>query len=365
MKSLNRLWLTTALMSALLLSACSGNEGLTTEGLAATAESIAETMVSARFTATARAATVTPTVTPTQATPTSGGPTPTPLAGDGPCLAVSLSDENVPDDSVMQAGETFTKTWVLTNLGNCTWTEEYSLVFHHGNSMEAIEAVALPGWVAPGQSVGLSLDMVAPSAPGSHIGFWSLRAPDGGLFGPSANGTFWVRITIPGPTPTSQVRTLGWSNAGAVRADGLLDDQIRSGDDTENQGWQGFLTFDFGNLADDSAITGVALYMTDDYLLSSDPFTSLGCLNVYLSYYGGVNSSDYDSYSGSPLWRFCNVNDLSGGAVYGSQAAIDAVQNALPSGLIQLALVFDNPTDADGINDHIIVDPYLAVTWYR
>lgn len=350
--------------TALLLGACTGSEP-SVEGLQFTAEAIAETMVAARISATSRAAEPTATPTPEDATrtPTPSGPTPT-QADDGPCLAVSLSDETVPDDSVLQPGESFQKGWVLTNVGGCTWTEDYDLVFHHGNAMGATEVTPLAGWVAPGQSVTLTLDMVAPTEPGSHIGFWSLRSPDGGIFGPSANGTFWVRITVPGATPTSQGRSFGWSGAGAAASNGDLDGEPRIGDDTANVGWQGFLTFAFGNLSDEATVTGVALYITDDYIYSSDPFGSLGCMNVYLSFHGAVDAGDYDNYSGSPLWRFCSLGDLTGAAVYGSSEAVTAVQNALPSGVIQFSFVFDNATDSDGIADHIIVDPFLAISYY-
>jgi hypothetical protein len=353
------------LSAALLLGACNGNEP-SVEGLQLTAEAIAETMVSARISATSRASLPTATSTPEAPThtPTPSGPTPTPME-DGPCLAVSLSDETVPDDTVIQPGEAFEKGWVLTNVGGCTWTEDYDLVFHHGNDMAAVHVTPLAGWVTPGQSVTLTLDMVAPTEAGSHIGFWSLRSPDGGIFGPSANGTFWVRVTVPGAAPTSQGRSFGWSGAGAAASSGELDSQALIGDDTGNDGWQGFLTFAFGNLSDEATVTGVALYITDDYIYASDPFGSLGCLNVYLSFHGAVDAGDYDNYSGSPLWRFCSLADLTGAAVYGDSNAVTAVQNALPSGVIQFSFVFDNATDSDGIQDHIIVDPFLAVSYYE
>ncbi len=363
--SKHQLFLILMLCASLILGACNGNEP-SVEGLQHTAEAIAETMVAARISATSRAAvpTATPTAEEATSTPTPSGPTPTQI-DDGPCLAVSLSDESIPDDTVLQPGQAFEKGWVLTNLGGCTWTEDYDLVFHHGNDMQAVHVTPLPGWVAPGQSITLTLDMVAPTEPGSHIGFWSLRSPDGGIFGPSANGTFWVRITVPGATPTSQARSFGWSGAGAAASNGDLDTEARIGDGTGNESWQGFLTFSFGNLSDEATVTGAALYITDDYIYASDPFGSLGCMNVYLSFHGAVDAGDYDNYGGSPLWRFCSLGDLTGGAVYGGSDAVSAVQNALPSGVIQLTFVFDNATDSDGIQDHILVDPFLAVSYYE
>lgn len=359
---------TVSLLLALLafaLAACGASTEENNQGVLLTAQSMSQTMVAVQLTELAEA---NPSSTPTpslQVTKTKNPQnTPTPLAGDGACLAARLSDESVPDDSLIAGGSSFEKTWVLTNIGTCTWTEDYGLAFHHGNAMNAVEYTPLAGWVTPGQSVILSLDMVAPVSPGSHIGFWSLQSPDGAFFGPSANGTFWVRITVPGPTPTSKARDLAWSSGGSVRTDGQLASQVQAGDDSANNAWRGFVTFNFGNLADDATVTSVVLDLSANSFLNGDPF-SMGCLNVYLSFYGGLDSSDYGSASGSPLWTFCSQADLSGGARYGGQAAIQAVQDALPANQIQLAFQFENQTNNNGSPDTLRLNPNLSILWYK
>lgn len=353
---------------ALVASACGGSAP-DEDSIARTAQSMAGTMVAVQLTEVAQqnptdtpAPTASATPTPGESKPT---PTPAPEVANKPCLAASLSDENVPDDTEMNPGEPFTKSWVLTNQGSCTWTEEYALAFHHGDQMGGETRLPLAGWVAPGQSVQLDVDLVAPSAPGSHIGFWSLESPDGSLFGPSANGTFWVRIAIPGATPESTSRDLAYASGGAVRSDEFQSGDIIVGDNSADQGWQGFTTFNFGNLADDATVTSVWLELSEGIKVNGDPFASLGCLNVYVYYYGSVNGADYDAAGGDPAWRFCSQAELNGGTRVGGQTAIKGVQDALPGHQIQFALAFDNATDNDGVPDNITVYPLMSIYWYK
>jgi hypothetical protein len=114
-------------------------------------------------------------------------------------------DVTIPDDTIMQPGQPFTKTWRLLNAGTCTWTSEYALVWFSGEQMGAPLAIPLSGEVAPGQMVDLSVDMVAPETPGKYQSNWKLRNAKGVLFGigPNAASAFWVRIeVVPSVTPT-------------------------------------------------------------------------------------------------------------------------------------------------------------------
>ena len=62
--------------------------------------------------------------------------------------------------------------------------------------MGATTAVRLPGNVAPGQTVDVSVTLTAPASAGYHIGYWMLRNPSGALFGAGnkANEAFYVEI---------------------------------------------------------------------------------------------------------------------------------------------------------------------------
>jgi len=110
-----------------------------------------------------------------------------------------IMDVTIPDNSEIEPGAAFTKTWRLRNDGTCTWEPSYDLVFHHGDHMSAASAVALTGSVMPGQIADLSIDMVAPADPGTYQGFWMLRNGDDVLFGLGAGGdvAFWAKIVVP------------------------------------------------------------------------------------------------------------------------------------------------------------------------
>ncbi len=131
-----------------------------------------------------------------------------PLAGAGirPAAAAYcdaaqfIADVTVPDGAVFAPGATFKKTWRLKNIGTCTWTTAYSLVYASGEKMGNITAVALPSSVAPGQSVDVSVDLTAPASAGKYRGNWQLANASGVKFGigSTARGVFWVEIVVSG-----------------------------------------------------------------------------------------------------------------------------------------------------------------------
>ncbi len=118
-----------------------------------------------------------------------------------------VSDVTVPDGTKFAPGATFKKTWRLKNIGTCTWTTGYALVFDSGERMGAPATVNIPSNVAPGQTVDLSVDMTAPNNAGRYIGYWKLRNAAGGLFGigSTANKSFWVEINVTGSTTVGVV----------------------------------------------------------------------------------------------------------------------------------------------------------------
>src|SRR6202142_1331413 len=111
-----------------------------------------------------------------------------------------VADATVPDGTTFAPSATFTKTWRLENIGNCTWTTSYALVFSSGSAMGAPQSAAVnfPSSVAPGQTVDLSVPLTAPTTSGQYIGYWKLRDGSGNLFGIGwdANRSFWVEINV-------------------------------------------------------------------------------------------------------------------------------------------------------------------------
>jgi hypothetical protein len=141
-----------------------------------------------------------PTQTPVPPTATAVLPTNTPApTAVSYCDWVSfVKDVTVPDGASFEPGETFTKTWRLKNRGTCAWTSDYMLVYTGGNQMGGTSAVRLPGYVAPGQTVDVSVTLTAPDTAGKYTGYWTLRNPSGALFGygDKADKAFYVDIRV-------------------------------------------------------------------------------------------------------------------------------------------------------------------------
>ena len=162
-----------------------------------------------------------------------------------------VADVTITDGHQVAPGEHFRKTWRVYNNGTCTWTPQYSFVYVSGDQMSG-NNINIPATVAMGQTFDLSVDLIAPSSPGTYKGYWQMRAPQGTNFGE----TIWVKIRVPGsepqpvyPTPTPEEGqhfvpinissfypdsyegypescvTVYWSTNGAASAEILVDGQ--------------------------------------------------------------------------------------------------------------------------------------------
>ncbi len=109
-----------------------------------------------------------------------------------------IKDVTIPDGTKLSTNEVFTKTWRLQNRGTCTWTPDYMLVYTSGSQMGLTTAVRLNTYVAPGQTIDVSVTLTAPASAGNYVGYWMLRNPSGTLFGAgnNANETFYVDIKV-------------------------------------------------------------------------------------------------------------------------------------------------------------------------
>jgi len=113
-------------------------------------------------------------------------------------------DVSIPDGMILDPGERFTKIWRLNNVGKEPWTPEFSLVWFSGDTLSSRREQALDAIVTPGNSIEISIDMVAPVRPGKYQSNWKLRASDGTLFGlgPQGDAPFWVLIEVVENQPT-------------------------------------------------------------------------------------------------------------------------------------------------------------------
>jgi hypothetical protein len=145
-----------------------------------------------------QAAGLTPSPTQTSAT------TPIPPGSSGD-RAIYVADVTIPDGTVIAPGDTFKKTWKLQNAGSSTWTTSYSFAFISGEKMGNITSVPLTQSVAPGAQIEISVDMVAPTNPGSYQSYWKMKNTSGQFF----NDSVYVLITVGsgGANPTATAGT--------------------------------------------------------------------------------------------------------------------------------------------------------------
>lgn len=110
-----------------------------------------------------------------------------------------VSDVTITDGHQVSPGEHFRKTWRVYNNGTCAWTPQYSFVYVSGDQMSG-NNINIPTTVAMGQTFDISVDLIAPSNPGTYKGYWQMRAPQGTNFGE----TIWVKVRVPGSGPQPQ-----------------------------------------------------------------------------------------------------------------------------------------------------------------
>jgi hypothetical protein len=113
--------------------------------------------------------------------------------------AAYVSDVTIPDGTVIDPGDEFTKTWRMKNTGTCEWTTEYAIAFVSGNAMDG-QTTALEVSVEAGEEVDISVKMAGPETPGTYTGYWRLKNASGAYFGE----LIFVQIVVPGEgeTPT-------------------------------------------------------------------------------------------------------------------------------------------------------------------
>ncbi|MBT4311267.1 MAG: hypothetical protein HOD49_12745 [Anaerolineae bacterium] len=105
-----------------------------------------------------------------------------------------ITDVTVPDGTVYSPGEGFTKTWRVKNIGTCTWTTGYALVFDGGEQMSGGSPQTLTGNVAPGATVDISVNLTAPATTGTYTGNWQIKNTSNVLF-----AKFYVQIKVANP----------------------------------------------------------------------------------------------------------------------------------------------------------------------
>ncbi|MEP6894325.1 MAG: CAP domain-containing protein [Chloroflexota bacterium] len=184
---------------AIILTACGG------QAPAATATpTVAATQVLAATSALATEAplaTDTPiTVTDATATATSQlsatpePPRPTNVPG---CTNTAgfVADITIPDNTQIDGGAEFVKTWRIVNKGTCIWASDYKLAYYSEERMNAPATVPL-AITYPGQTVDISVTLTAPNTAGSHRANFVLENPESQAMKISDDSRLWLIIQV-------------------------------------------------------------------------------------------------------------------------------------------------------------------------
>ena len=217
-------------------------------------------------------------------------PTNTPI----PCLMVGYSsatiDQTIPDNTVMSPGQSFVKTWRLTNTGTCTWNSSYQMVFDHGDGMGVASGYSqsmTAGTVAPGQSVDVSVTLTAPASGGTFTGYWRFRDPNGTYFGIGGAGTWIVKIVVVNSvtiTLTPVVGLSGTLRAGCAPSCPWPDYTVGESNADITQTTEVFLTYNISGIPSNATITQAKIDFRS-YSIVGNPF-GLGVLYGYSTDFG-------------------------------------------------------------------------------
>jgi hypothetical protein len=230
---IDRRLLISLLLIGILLTSCGGQSaGEPTPDIDATIAAAAQTFAISLFqTQTAMAPTATNTAPPT----VTSLPTSSPLALPSPIASTTqlilfntaiptgtfytltpnpstlasgcnnlqlIRDVTYPSGSIVQPGESFTKTWQVSNTGTCDWVYLYHLVYVSGERMGGSPGT-LGKVIPPGKWTQLSVDLDAPKQPGTYTASWRFSDQSGNMFGSTLRVSIIVKAPTKTPAPTS------------------------------------------------------------------------------------------------------------------------------------------------------------------
>jgi hypothetical protein len=275
-----------------------------------------------------------------------------------------ITDVSYPDDTIVAPNTNFTKIWRLKNVGVCSWTPSYSVVFFSGEQMSGPSAQALAGNVNPGQTIDISVNLTSPASNGTKVGYWKLRNASGITF-----AQFYVQIRVQGgggggSTQTVTLTSLSGED-GYVRSDGTVNPNPNVGDTSSNETLEAFVSFDLSSIPDEATITKVVVKFTDYDTLGSPFSLSDGCLRAYVQGYGTLDAGDF--YAGDPtgaVIRWCSTGELSTASE--DADLIPVVQGELDSPRLQFRLQFRTPTtNGNGVADAVRFGAVKLVITYE
>jgi len=150
--------------------------------------------------------------TPAQFTPTAETPRPTNIP-DCTNSASFVIDVTIPDNSKVDAGISFTKTWRVSNSGTCIWGSDYTLTYYSEERMNAPASVPL-AITYPGQTADISINLMAPNSLGTHRGNFVIKNPAGLIMKVDNDSRLWLVINVTNEIATATA--IANANATAV-----------------------------------------------------------------------------------------------------------------------------------------------------
>ena len=115
------------------------------------------------------------------------------------CLSSAfVADVTIPDGTQLKNSETFTKTWRISNNGQCNWPDDTALVFVSGTKFGSPDTVQV-GSVVSGTAKDISVQLTAPDQYGNYTGLWQLKSAQGNF------GTQMSAVIVAGQPPAGNI----------------------------------------------------------------------------------------------------------------------------------------------------------------
>jgi uncharacterized protein YkwD len=118
-----------------------------------------------------------------------------PNAPDCTNSAAFVADVTIPDNTEVEGGAAFTKTWRIMNTGTCIWASDYTLSHYSDEIMNAPASVPLPV-TFPGQTADISVELTAPNSIGVHRANFVIKNPTGLIMKVNEDSRLWLIINV-------------------------------------------------------------------------------------------------------------------------------------------------------------------------
>jgi hypothetical protein len=169
------------------------------------------------------------------------------------------------------------------------------------------------GTVTPGQDIDVSIELEAPSNPGTYQGFFKLRNTDGKVFGiGSESKPFWVKIEVPEVSGVmldfiAKADDADWgSGVTPIEYDGPGDIELDYGSPVTIT--NGYVTTQKNIKIEDGSVTGVILETypkneTDGYIIGRYPKYLVGAGDYIKGRIGFLAEGDGSCGSGNAIFQ--------------------------------------------------------------